>query len=88
MQCQLYPQEGDLLPNVQEAGFDPGPVWTGVENLASTRIRSSDHPACSELLYGLCYTLIRKSSSTAAENDNLIQIDTHFLCQLHAAGLF
>jgi len=50
MQCQLYPQVGDLLLSVQEAGLDPGPVWTGVENLAPTGIRSSDHPARSELL--------------------------------------
>ena len=28
----------------------PGPVWTGAENLAPTRIRLSDRPACSELL--------------------------------------
>jgi hypothetical protein len=25
----------DLLPIVQEAGWAPGPVWTGAENLAS-----------------------------------------------------
>ena len=24
----------DLVPIVQEAGWAPGPVWTGVENLA------------------------------------------------------
>ena len=24
----------DPLPNVQEAGWTPGPVWTGAENLA------------------------------------------------------
>jgi hypothetical protein len=24
----------DLVPIVQEAGWDPGPVWTGAENLA------------------------------------------------------
>jgi hypothetical protein len=32
----------------QEAGWTPGPVWTGVENLAPTRIRSSDRPVRSE----------------------------------------
>ena len=25
---------------------DPGPVWTGAENLAPTRFRSPDRPAC------------------------------------------
>jgi len=33
----LYPGK-DLVPIVQEAGFAPGPVWTGEENLAPTRI--------------------------------------------------
>jgi hypothetical protein len=26
------------VPIVQEAGWDPGPVWAGVENLAPTGI--------------------------------------------------
>ena len=26
----------DLVPIVQEAGWAPGPVWTGVENLTTT----------------------------------------------------
>jgi hypothetical protein len=30
-------------------GWAPGPVWTGVENLASTGIRSPDRPARSEV---------------------------------------
>jgi len=30
----LYPWERDMVPNVQEAGQAPGPVWTGVENLS------------------------------------------------------
>jgi hypothetical protein len=36
-------------------GWDPGPVWTGAENLASTGIRSPDRPARSESLYRLRY---------------------------------
>ena len=28
----LYPQEGDPVPTVQEAGWARGPVWTGAEN--------------------------------------------------------
>jgi len=28
------------VPIVQEAGWAPGPVWTGAENLAPTGIRS------------------------------------------------
>ena len=34
----------------QEAGWAPGPVWKGAENLASTGIRSSDRPARTESL--------------------------------------
>ena len=33
----------------------PGPVWSGAENLASTRIRSPDRPARSQSLYRLSY---------------------------------
>ena len=41
----LYPWEWDPLPIVEEAGWAPGPVWTGVGNLVSTGIRSPDRPA-------------------------------------------
>ena len=33
------------------AGWGPGPVWTGAENLAPTGIRSPYRPARSESLY-------------------------------------
>ena len=39
------PPGKDPVPIVQEAGWAPGPVWTGVENLAPTGIRSPDRPA-------------------------------------------
>jgi hypothetical protein len=32
----LYPRGRDLAPIVQEAGWAPGPIWTGTENLAPT----------------------------------------------------
>jgi hypothetical protein len=35
---------------VQEAGWAPGPVWTGAENLAHTGIRSPDRLVLSECL--------------------------------------
>ena len=47
--------EKDPVPIVQEAGWAPGPVWTGGENLAPTGIRSADRPARSESLYRLSY---------------------------------
>jgi len=37
-------------------GWVPGPVWTDVENLLPTGIRSPDHPAHSESLYRLRHT--------------------------------
>jgi hypothetical protein len=45
----------DPVPIVQEAGWAPGLVWTGAENLAPTGIRSLDRPAHSQLLYQLSY---------------------------------
>ena len=47
--------EKDPVPIVQEAGWDPGPVWTCAENLAPTGIRSPDRPASSESRYRLSY---------------------------------
>jgi hypothetical protein len=43
------------VPFVQKAGWAPGPVWTGAENLALTGIRSPDRPARSQSLYRLSY---------------------------------
>jgi hypothetical protein len=40
----------DLVPIEEDAGWAPGPVWTGAENLASTGIRSQYRPARSESL--------------------------------------
>jgi len=50
----LYPRK-DPIPIAREAGWAPGPVWTGAENLASTGIRFLDHPASSQSLYRLSY---------------------------------
>jgi hypothetical protein len=43
----LFTSGKDLVPIVQEAGWATGPVWTGVENLAPTEIRSTDRRALS-----------------------------------------
>jgi hypothetical protein len=40
----------DPVPILQEAGWAPGPVWTGAENLAPTGIQSPDFPDRSESL--------------------------------------
>ena len=51
----LFTPGKDPVPIVQEAGWAPGPVWTGAENLAPTGIRSPDRPARSQSLYPLRY---------------------------------
>jgi hypothetical protein len=47
----IFTPRKDPVTIVQEAGWAPGPVWTGAENLASTGIRSLDRPARSQSLY-------------------------------------
>jgi hypothetical protein len=49
----LYPGK-DPVPIVQEAGWAPGSVWTGAENLAPKGIRSPDRPARSQSLRNIC----------------------------------
>jgi len=51
----LFTPGKDPVPIVQEAGWAPGPVWTGAVNLASTGIRSPDRPARSQSLYRMSY---------------------------------
>jgi len=41
-QRPVYPRKRDPVHIVQEAGWVPGPVWTGEENLVATGIRSPD----------------------------------------------
>ena len=47
----LFTPWKDAVPIVQEAGWAPGPVWTGAENLAPTGIRSQDRPTRSHTDY-------------------------------------
>jgi len=44
----LFTPGKEPAPIVQEAGWAPGPVWTGAENLAPTGIRTPDRPARSQ----------------------------------------
>jgi hypothetical protein len=55
----LFTPMKDPVPIVQEAGWFPGPVWTGAENLAPTGIWSPDRPAHSQSLYRLRYPVHR-----------------------------
>ena len=49
----LFTSEKDPVPIAQEAGWAPGPVWAGAENLAPTGIRYPDRQARSQSLYRL-----------------------------------
>jgi hypothetical protein len=49
------PPEKKTVTYFTKAGWAPEPVWMGAESLASTGIRSSDHPARVESPYGLRY---------------------------------
>jgi len=51
----LFIPREDPVSIVQEAGWTPGPVWTGAENLAPIGIRFPDRPARSHSLYRLSY---------------------------------
>ena len=72
----------DLLPG--EAGWAPGPVWTGAENLAHNGIRYPDSPARSQSLYLLSYPgpqyvsyLSKFDFKTAAAGCELQSINPH-----------
>jgi len=51
----LFTPWKNTISIVQEAGWAPGPVWTGAENLAPTGIRIPDRPARRQSLYRLRY---------------------------------
>jgi hypothetical protein len=55
MPLPLFTPGKDPVPIVQKAGWAPGLVWTGAENLVPTGIRSPDLPARSQSLYRLRY---------------------------------
>jgi hypothetical protein len=44
----LISRKRDQVPILEEAGWRPGQIWKGAENLAHTRIRSPDRPARSD----------------------------------------
>jgi len=52
----LFNTGKDPVPIVQEAGWAPGPVWKGAENLAPIGIRSPERPGRSQSLYRLSYS--------------------------------
>ena len=63
----LYPGK-EPVPIVQEAGWAPGPVWTGVKNLAPAEIRSPDRPPHRQSLYRLCYPAHTMTDTVVKKN--------------------
>ena len=63
----LYPRQIDWLSTVQEAGWTPGAVWRGAENVAPTGIRSPDRPALSDSQYRLSYPGPLKNLGTTSK---------------------
>ena len=59
----LFNPGKDPVPIAQEAGWAPGSVWTGAENLAPTGIRSPDRPTRSQSLYRLRYPAHKHNKS-------------------------
>ena len=51
----LTPGQKNPVPILQEAGWAPGLVWTGAENLVHTEIGFPDRTSRSESLYRLSY---------------------------------
>jgi len=51
----LFTPGKDPVPIVRKAGWTPGPVLTGAENLTPTGIPSPARPVRSQSLYRLCY---------------------------------
>jgi len=79
----------DTVPILQEAGWAPGPVWTGGKS-SPNRDSIPNRPACSQLLYWLSYLVhieilvITKYYTGLRISMNSIQI----LCILDRASLW
>jgi hypothetical protein len=78
----------DPVPIVQEAGWAPGPVWTGAENLAPTGIRSPDRPARSQSLYRLSYPVHGQTSAVFNPLNAELNPICHLLALLKAHHIF
>ena len=73
----LFTPGKDLVPFVQEAGWAPGPVWTGAENLVFTGIRSPDRPVRSQSLYRVSYRAHQYEKRFIQML--YLELDTHFM---------
>jgi len=63
----------------------PGPVWTGAENLAHTKIRSPDRPSRSESLYRLNYRGPPSRPASELQCDRIFHLSPHHVFTLDRA---
>ena len=59
----LFPGKKDRVAFVQEAGWAPGPVWTGSENVASTGF----NPWTIRSVASRCYTVTSNATDVVIE---------------------
>ena len=82
----------DPVPIAQEAGWDPGPVWTGAENLATTGIRSLDRLANSQSLYRLHYPthliIVKCTLNTGCSLIHFILASSHITVHIYCYSIF
>jgi hypothetical protein len=79
----------DPVPILKEAGWAPGPVWTGVKDLAPAGVRSHDHLARSESIYRLSYRVPKSrcySPYTAVQNRHCVATGNWHHRALGSAG--
>jgi hypothetical protein len=70
------------------AGWAPGPVWTGAENLASTEIRFADRPALIESLYRLsCRGCVGKVRAKIKSTQRYSEWILNTKCRLEMYGV-
>jgi len=80
---RYLPPEKDQVPIAQEAGWDPGPVWTGKENLASTGIRFPDRPYRSQSLYRLRYPAHYTVPIRKHKSQDIIKVQERILTRVN-----
>jgi hypothetical protein len=69
-----YPPVKDPVPNVQEPGCAPAPVWKGAESLAPNWIQSPDCSIRSESLCRLSYPSQRSKTNNYLSNPENLNI--------------
>jgi hypothetical protein len=81
----LFTPRKDPVPIVQEAGWTPGPVWTGAENLAPTGIRTSNRQARSAV--GILTALPGPKNHSGAVHTRILKVLHHDKADFAASAM-